>query len=95
MSTLKVNTITDVSAGQKATLKAGTACTMNPVATTTVATQAHGLGAQPSFVDAYLECLTADQGYATGDRVQMQFKDNAAGNFGYMVEWDAINIMYE
>lgn len=92
MSTVRVNTIQDVSAGQKATLKAGTQCVQNPVATATVTTQAHGLGAIPSFVVAYLECLTAEQGYSVGDRVFMQYKDNGAGNFGYMVEWDATNV---
>lgn len=92
MSTLKVNTIQDISAGQKATLKAGTTCQQNPVTLSTATTQAHGLGAVPHMVVAYLECLTAELGYSIGDRVHIQYKDNGAGNFGYMVEWDATNV---
>lgn len=73
-------------------LVAGTTCAQNPVTTSTTTTQAHGLGAAPTFVIAYLECLTSELGYSIGDRVHMQFKDNGAGNFGYMVEWDATNV---
>jgi hypothetical protein len=34
-------------------------------------TQAHGLGAYPKNVEAYLQCQTADQSYAVGDRIKI------------------------
>lgn len=92
MSTVRADTIQTRTGGQKGTLQAGTQCVQSPVVLSTATVQAHGLSAQPTMVVAYLECLTAELGYAIGDRVHMQFKDNGAGNFGYMVEWDATNV---
>lgn len=51
------------------TLTAGAAATKNPYALSTSTAQAHGLGAMPFIVVAYVECLTAELGYSIGDRV--------------------------
>lgn len=92
MSTLKVTTIQDLSAGQKATLKAGTACVQNPVgAVNSKTTQAHGLGALPTFVMMHIECLTAELGYAVGDQCTV-FTADATSNKGAIVSWDTTNL---
>ncbi len=52
------------------TLTAGTALVQNPYSTSATVTQAHGLGAHPTQVDAYLECITAELNYSVGDRVR-------------------------
>lgn len=66
------------------TLTAGTTCTMSPVATGGKTVQAHGLGVAPRFVTAYMECLTAEEGYATGDRLYFtsMFQDGAGNATG-------------
>lgn len=92
MSTLKVDTIQDRSSNQKGTLRQGTPCVMNPVVLNTANTQAHGLSSTPSMIETYLECTTSELGYSVGDRVFMQFKDNGAGSFGYMVEYDSSSL---
>ena len=75
------------------TLTAGTACTKNPVAYSSVTTQAHGLGVVPVFVDAYYECLTADGGYAAGDRVLGGWVgENTVALDGFLVMKDSTNI---
>lgn len=91
MSTIKVNTVQDVSGGQKATLKAGTACVQNPVgAINTKTTQAHGLGSVPSIVMFYVECITAELGYSVGDRALLWSSD-AGTNTGAFCMWDGTN----
>lgn len=52
-------------------LTAGNALTCDPYATSSSTTQAHGLGAQPAFVTAYMECKSSELNYAVGDRVQL------------------------
>ena len=52
-----------------AQITAGTTLTLNPYTVNTTTTQAHGLGGRPIFFDAYLECVTADAGYTTGQIV--------------------------
>lgn len=74
-------------------LTAGTTATKNPVAINTKTTQAHGLGSSPVLVVMYLECLTAELNYSIGDRVLVQTTNNAAGNFGYSVEYDLTNVV--
>lgn len=51
------------------------------IAAGTGAAQAHGLGSVPRFFRGYLECITADLGYAVGDRVPYDSTNNrsAAG----------------
>jgi len=51
------------------TLVAGTTNVMNPYVLGAVQNQNHGLGAQPTILYAYLECLTAELGFNVGDRV--------------------------
>ena len=50
-------------------ITAGTTLTQNPFAINAEVSQAHGLGAEPTFFKVVLECLTGDQGYSTGDRI--------------------------
>jgi len=70
------------------TLTAGAINTMNPLAINSKTTIAHGLGAIPNLVVFYLECLTAEQGYSIGDRVQFP---SLSGSNGCSVEFDATN----
>lgn len=43
---------------------------------TTSTTTAHNLGAAPTLIDTYLECLTAELGYAVGDHVYLTVQDS-------------------
>lgn len=52
-------------------LTAGTTNTKNPIVGSSTTTTAHGLGATPAFVIAWLECISADQGYSVGDRLAL------------------------
>jgi hypothetical protein len=47
---------------------------------------AHGLGRVPDFVHAYMECITANNGFAVGDKVAMTLPNVVNYN------WDATNI---
>ena len=58
-----------VSPARNGGLRAGTPAIMNPVAVNSTVNVEHGLGREPDFINAFLECLTADLGYAPGDRV--------------------------
>lgn len=62
------------------TVTAGTTLTKNPVAVNTVTTQAHGLAQVPDFYRAYMECITAEQGYSIGDRIHLSAMDGGGGN---------------
>jgi len=92
MSTLRVDTIQDRSGNQKGTFLAGTQCVKNPVATSTITTQAHGLGGVPDFIVTYAECITADNGYSVGDRIYKQDFNSSAGTWGWIVRADATNV---
>lgn len=52
----------------------------NPYAVSTTKTVAHGLGRHPSLIVAYLECLTAELGWAVGDRVLVPLGDRSSTN---------------
>ena len=53
----------------------------NPYALSQTITQAHGLGRHPALVTAYVECKTAELGWAIGDRIEITaLIDGAAGN---------------
>lgn len=71
------------------TLTAGTQCVQNPAVLATKTTQAHGLGATPTMVVAYLENITAEQGYSIGDRIQLNYNEASSG---VTVEWDVTNV---
>ena len=53
------------------TRTAGTPCVQNPYVVGSVTTTAHGLGVEPVEIHTVLECLTADLGYAVGDKVDL------------------------
>lgn len=50
-------------------ITAGSVLSQNPYATSATVTQAHGLGAEPTFVKIILECINAEHNYSTGDRI--------------------------
>lgn len=53
------------------TLTAGTPLVLNPYAINSQTTQAHGLGAVPTFTRAELVCLTGELGYSANDRLEI------------------------
>lgn len=74
------------------TVLTGTQCVKNPVAVTTATAAAHGLGASPTFVVSYLECLTTEYGYAVGDRIYpTDVYTTSQGNGGWSVAINATN----
>jgi len=75
-------------------VKVGTPLVQNPYAISSVASGAHGLGAIPTFVVAYLECLNTEGEYSVGDRVywHADVDTGSAVNRGYSVGADATNI---
>lgn len=73
-------------------ITAGTPLVMNPFATNTSATQAHGLGAHPSFLDYELECLTAEHNWSIGDKVKISQWIGSGLGGNIWVEADATNI---
>ena len=58
-------------------------------------TVAHGLGAQPSFLDIYLECTVEERGYSVGDRVRLDASQAGVGSldYGAMVVATTTNII--
>lgn len=78
-------------------LTPGTALTQNPYAINSTVTQAHGLGQEPDLITGYLECLSADLNYSTGDRVDIlahKLVYSAGGNpNGYIFLRDATNVV--
>lgn len=68
---------------------AGTPCVKNPMVGLTVTTTAHALSGTPDFIQGYLECLSADLGYAVGDRIHIGW--SSSGVSGVQFEWDATN----
>lgn len=72
-------------------ITAGTANTLNPYTAATSHAQAHGLGATPTFVSAYLECLSPEFGYSVGDRVPLQVNQTNSQTNGMTVAYNATN----
>lgn len=69
---LKQALVSDIASAIPASkITAGSTLTKNPLAADSLTTQAHGLGTTPTFVNAYIECISADIGYAVGDRVYL------------------------
>ncbi|MGX5850822.1 portal protein [Mesorhizobium sp. PL10] len=54
-------------------------------------TLAHGLGAKPKLYGLFLQCTTADSGWAIGDEIPV-YMSNGAGNKGMAVWPDATNM---
>lgn len=73
------------------TLTAGTPLTLNPYATSALAGFAHGFVAAPHYVDTYLECLTAEQGYLVGDHIPWQ-NANTGTSAGWHIRTNATNL---
>ena len=67
------------------TLTAGTAAETQLNSTTNV-TVAHGLGAVPDFVEVYVECTTASDDFAVGDRIPTASNANFNNGFGATVD---------
>jgi len=59
-----------ISQSPSGTLVAGTSLTMNPIVFSSAVTQAHALATTPTFVDAKLQCLTAERGWLVGDVIK-------------------------
>ena len=64
--------------GAKVFTSAETAIVVN-----TASTFPHGLAQQPLIVQPWLVCITAEQGYAIGDRVMVPQLHNTTGGQGY------------
>lgn len=72
---------------------AGTPLVLNPLAASTT-TQAHGLGAQPTLIELEMECLTTDNGYATGDKVKVGPHERAAaGSTAWSIYASTTNVV--
>ena len=75
--------------------KAGTEVEINPVAAGVV-TALHGLGKMPDYVEYYCECLTAEFGYAVGERAEVfqrafgRFRNETTIGAG----WDGTNPLF-
>ena len=76
-------------------VQAGTSGVMNPVNDNSATTTAHGLGATPNTVLCTLECLSADAGYAAGQRLYNYGYQGtaAADNRGIAIVADATNTL--
>ena len=77
--------------------KPGTQAVLNPYATATTVTQAHGLGAMPTELVWYLENITPEFGYLAGDRIFLNvFGDaNVGSNSGFTVSANATNVIIQ
>lgn len=73
-------------------ISAGSTLTQNPYAASATVTQAHGLSGRPQIHDVYLECITADAGYAVGDKVLMPTGSIGGGATSFIVYSDATNV---
>ena len=58
-----------VSPARHGGLRVGNVVSMVPLAVNSSVNIAHGLGREPDFISAYLECITAEFGYVAGDKV--------------------------
>lgn len=73
-------------------ITAGTKLIINPYATSSSASQAHGLSQEPDWLRVIVECLTADANYSTGDRVLLANGVNSAVSSTFSIISDATNI---
>lgn len=62
----------------------------------TTTTYAHGLGVTPGLVSFILECLTADVGYAVGDKLILSYNLQSVGSgsaiYGWATQADSTNV---
>lgn len=76
-----------------ATITAGTTLTQTPIAGNATVTQAHGLGAEPTFFKIVLECTTADLNYSIGDRIIWTPQTRlGTATTGWTINVDATNV---
>jgi len=76
-------------------VSAGTDLVQSPIAINTSVTQAHGLGAAPTFFKWRLECLTAELNYSIGDIVDMSnWSATSSGGWMPSLVVDATNVQY-
>jgi hypothetical protein len=64
------------------------------ISVSTATSVTHGLGYIPGTVCSFLECTTADAGYAIGDRVAMPITMSTATAAGIMCWWNSTNMGY-
>lgn len=76
-------------------IRTGSVLTKSPWVSTSITTQAHGLGEKPKFIKTVLRCLTAEFGYSVGDEIDadgsMIIRTTAVVN-GAVVTSDATNV---
>lgn len=72
-------------------LTEGTACVLSPFSINSQTTQAHGLGAVPTFCVTELECLSDEHGYSTGDIVEPAIAVTSGSSTGATIFKDATN----
>ncbi len=74
----------------------GAVLTMAPIDDQSTTTQAHGLGAEPTFFTAILECTTADNAWDDGDRININasalVENSGSTSDGFVVAVDATNV---
>lgn len=73
----------------------GTILTKAPLVFGTTTSQAHNLGQEPSYIRVVLECVTGENGWVSGDRIDMSTLNpdsNAASFYGINVYADATNV---
>lgn len=76
-------------------LRAGTPLVMDPYASNVSVSQAHGLGAVPLMINCELECKTAEDGWAVGDKILFQAHFmNGTYTVGLTIWWDATNVYF-
>ena len=66
----------------------GVEAVMDPLALNSLITKAHGLSSKPIGAEMYLECKTAEAGYAIGDRIALS---SVASITAVTVSFDATN----
>lgn len=75
---------------------AGTILTKDPLVFNTTTSQAHGLGQEPSFIRVVLECISAENEWVAGDRIDISAgfmaDSNAASYYDAMVYSDTTNV---
>lgn len=78
-----------------ASITTGTALEKNPLANASITTTAHGLGAVPTMVVCYIECVTIDHNYSVGDRLPVPPNEyNGSSVSAWGLEWDATNLTF-
>lgn len=76
-------------------ITSGTVLTKNPLVFGTTTSQAHGLGREPSYIRVVLECITGENEWVSGDRIDISTLNpdsNVASFYGINVYADATNV---